>query len=124
MAIFNASACVVCVAGNAIETDRLLLNSTSPQFPDGLVNDSGDVGRNYLRHVVLGALGLMPGEVNFHRGVQQGGHIADEQRNDVSRCFASGYQIEAARVFLRWLSRISLSQTADSFRRAGRPIRP
>ncbi len=31
----------VCVAGNAIETPRLLLNSASPAFPDGLANAEG-----------------------------------------------------------------------------------
>jgi choline dehydrogenase-like flavoprotein len=86
----------VCVAGNAIETARLLLNSANAQFPDGLANGAGHVGRNYLKHVVVGALGFMPGEVHFYRGAQQGGHIADEQRNDVSRGFAGGYQIESA----------------------------
>ncbi len=86
----------VCVAGNAIETARLLLNSNSSLFPDGLANGAGQVGKNYLKHVVVGALGFMPGEVNFYRGAQQGGHIADEQRNDTSRGFAGGYQIESA----------------------------
>ncbi len=86
----------VCVAGNAIETPRLLLNSASARHPDGLANGSGHVGRNYLKHVVIGALGFMPGEVHFYRGAQQGGHIADEQRHDESRGFAGGYQIESA----------------------------
>ena len=36
---------VVVVAGYAIETPRLLLNSTSSQFPDGLANSSGVVGK-------------------------------------------------------------------------------
>ena len=40
-----------CVAGNAIETARLLLLSASPPHPDGLANSSGQVGRNYMRHV-------------------------------------------------------------------------
>ena len=47
----------VCVAGNAIETSRLLLNSTSEQFPDGLANRSGQVGRNYMRHMIAGVVG-------------------------------------------------------------------
>ena len=41
---------VVCVAGNAIETPRLLLLSASSLHPDGLANSSGQVGRNYMRH--------------------------------------------------------------------------
>jgi choline dehydrogenase-like flavoprotein len=35
----------VVVAGYAIESPRLLLNSTSDQFPDGLANSSGKVGK-------------------------------------------------------------------------------
>ena len=46
----------VCVACNSIETPRLLLNSASAKFPDGLANSSGQVGRNYMRHTT--GLGL------------------------------------------------------------------
>jgi choline dehydrogenase-like flavoprotein len=38
----------VIVAGYAIETPRLLLNSTSSAFPHGLANSSGLVGRNLM----------------------------------------------------------------------------
>ncbi len=38
----------VIVAGYAIETPRLLLNSASPSTPDGLANSSGLVGRNLM----------------------------------------------------------------------------
>ena len=36
------------VAGQAIETSRLLLNSISDNFPNGLSNNSGQVGKNLL----------------------------------------------------------------------------
>jgi choline dehydrogenase-like flavoprotein len=36
------------VACQAIETSRLLLHSTGPAFPDGLANNSGQVGKNLL----------------------------------------------------------------------------
>ena len=42
---------IVCVAGNSIETPRLLLLSASDMFKDGLANSSGQVGRNYMRHM-------------------------------------------------------------------------
>jgi len=42
---------VVAVAGNSLESPRLLLNSASSLFPDGLANSSGQVGRNYMRHM-------------------------------------------------------------------------
>ena len=38
----------VVVAGYAIETPRLLLNSATERFPDGLANSSGLVGKNLM----------------------------------------------------------------------------
>ncbi|MHB8619610.1 MAG: GMC family oxidoreductase [Chloroflexota bacterium] len=38
----------VVVAGYAIETPRLLLNSASARFPDGLANSSGQIGKNLM----------------------------------------------------------------------------
>ncbi|MDQ3949760.1 MAG: GMC family oxidoreductase [Gemmatimonadota bacterium] len=40
----------VAVCGYAIETPRLLLNSASPLFPDGLANSSGMVGKCFMVH--------------------------------------------------------------------------
>ena len=85
----------VCVAGNVVETARILLNSNSSQFPDGLGNSSGQVGRNYMRHTFGAAFGLMPKPVNFHRGARQTGLVLDEQRHDPSRGFAGGYQLQS-----------------------------
>ncbi|BFM18080.1 GMC family oxidoreductase [Maricurvus nonylphenolicus] len=84
----------VAVAGNAVETARLLQHSASALFPQGLGNHSGHLGRNYMRHVMTFAMGVMPGEVNFHRGARQTGHIEDELHHDASRGFAGGYYIE------------------------------
>jgi len=86
----------VCVAGNVIETTRLLHNSSSSLFPDGLGNSSGHLGRNYMRHVMSLTLAAMPGEVNFHQGPRQSGIILDEHRHDPARGFAGGYIIETA----------------------------
>ena len=43
-------AAVVCLCASAVETARLLLLSTSPRFPHGLANGSGQVGRNLQFH--------------------------------------------------------------------------
>src|SRR5262249_12019153 len=40
------------VAGNSIESPRLLLHSASGRFPTGLANGSGQVGKHYMRHVM------------------------------------------------------------------------
>ena len=84
----------VCVAGNVVETTRLLHNSASTLFPDGLGNSSGHLGRNYMRHLTFSTLAIMPGEVNFHRGTRQSGLLFDEQYHQPERGFAGGYLIE------------------------------
>lgn len=84
----------VAVAGNVVETTRLLLSSVSAKYPDGLGNGSGHLGRNYMRHVTTGVSAVMPGEVNFHKGTRQSGLIMDEQYHDAERGFAGGYFIE------------------------------
>jgi choline dehydrogenase-like flavoprotein len=43
----------ICVAGNAIETPRLLLLSTSSRFSTGLANSSGLVGKRFMEHVSI-----------------------------------------------------------------------
>ena len=85
---------VVCVAGNSIETPRLLLNSATSKFPDGLANSSGQVGRNYMRHMTGSVYALFGEPVNMHRGTTMAGIITDESRNDTSRGFAGGYEME------------------------------
>ena len=80
----------VCVAGNAVETTRLLLNSRSERFPNGLANSSDQVGRNYMRHFIAGVVGEMPGAVNLHRGAHQAGIVKDECGNDPERGFVGG----------------------------------
>jgi len=83
----------VCVAGNAPGTTRLLLNSNSSAFPDGLANSSGQVGRNYTRHMLAAVVGIMPGEVHHYKGAQVAGVIRDETRHDPVRGFSGGFQL-------------------------------
>src|SRR5260370_40982046 len=48
---YQLRARAVVVAAGALESTRLLLNSRSPRFPNGLANSSGAVGR-YLSDTV------------------------------------------------------------------------
>lgn len=82
---------IVCVAGNAVETTRLLLNSRSEHFPNGLANSSDQIGRNYMRHFALPVIGIMPGPVNMHRGTHQAGIVKDERHHDPKRGFKGGF---------------------------------
>lgn len=61
-----AQAVVVCA--NGIGTARLLLNSTSPLFPDGLANGSGLVGRNLMLHPCAAVLGIYEEQQDSHLG--------------------------------------------------------
>ena len=84
----------VCIAGNTVETTRLLLNSRSDRFPRGLANGSGQVGKNYMRHVTAALVGIMPGPVNQQRGAHQAGIIYDERYHDAARGFVGGLLFE------------------------------
>ena len=81
---------IVCVAGNAIETPRLLLNSASPLYPDGLANSSGQVGRNYLRNAIAYVYGQFEEPVNMTTGNPVPGFTFAENRHDPARGFAGG----------------------------------
>ncbi|MBU1211836.1 MAG: GMC family oxidoreductase [Alphaproteobacteria bacterium] len=85
---------VVCVAGNSIESPRLLLNSASSMFPDGLGNSSGQVGRNYMRHMTGSVYAVFDKPVRMWRGTTMAGIISDEARHDPTRGFVGGYEME------------------------------
>ena len=84
----------VCVAGNSFESPRLLLNSASAMFPDGLANSSGMVGRNYMRHMTGSVYATFPEPVRMWRGTTMAGIVTDEARHDPSRGFVGGYELE------------------------------
>src|SRR3989442_8190871 len=86
----------VCVAGNSIETPRLLLLSKSNQFPDGLANSSGQVGRNYQRHTTGSVYATFDQPVRMWRGTTMAGIVTDEARNDPKRGFIGGFRAEEA----------------------------
>src|SRR3977135_384081 len=67
-AVQRQKARVVAVAGNSIESPRLLLNSASNSFPDGLANSSGQVGRNYMRHMTGSVYAAFEKSVHMYRG--------------------------------------------------------
>jgi choline dehydrogenase-like flavoprotein len=56
----HAAARVVVLAASACESARLLLNSRSAQFPDGLANSSGKVGRYLMDTVGSSVSGQIP----------------------------------------------------------------
>ncbi|NSX55789.1 GMC family oxidoreductase [Parasulfitobacter algicola] len=95
---------IVCVAGNSIESPRLLLNSASSMYPDGLANSSGQVGRNYMRHMTGSVYAVFDKPVKMWRGTTMAGIIQDESRHDPSRGFVGGYELETLALGLPFMA--------------------
>ncbi|HUE45179.1 MAG TPA: GMC family oxidoreductase [Aestuariivirgaceae bacterium] len=95
---------VVAVAGNSIESPRLLLNSASSMFPDGLANSSGQVGKNYMRHMTASVYAIFDQPVNMYRGTTMAGIVTDESINDPSRGFVGGYELETLSLGLPFMA--------------------
>ncbi|RVB15258.1 GMC family oxidoreductase, partial [Mesorhizobium sp. M7A.F.Ca.CA.002.10.1.1] len=95
---------IVAVAGNSIESPRLLLNSASGKFPDGLANSSGQVGKNYMRHTTGSVYAIFDRPVHMYRGTTMAGIIRDEARHDPSRGFVGGYEFETLSLGLPFMA--------------------
>ena len=93
-ALQRQKARAVAVAANSIESPRLLLNSASNQFPQGLANSSGQVGCNYMRHTSGSVFAAFEKPVHFYRGTTQSSIVMDEARLDPKRGFVGGYNLE------------------------------
>jgi choline dehydrogenase-like flavoprotein len=53
---------IVFLCAATLESTRILLNSATPEFPNGLANSSGELGHNLMdHHMGSGASGTMPG---------------------------------------------------------------
>ncbi|MFO7691611.1 MAG: GMC family oxidoreductase [Vicinamibacterales bacterium] len=88
---------VVILACNGIGTPRILLNSKSALFPDGLANSSGLVGKNLMFHPYATVQAYFDEELDGYRGP----HIAiwSQQfyETDSSRGFVRGYTFQCNR---------------------------
>lgn len=95
---------VVAVAGNSIESPRLLLNSQSSMFPNGLANGSGHVGKHYMRHTTGSVYAVFDKPVHMYRGTTMAGIVKDESRNDPKRGFVGGYEMETLSLGLPFMA--------------------
>ena len=95
---------VVAVAGNSIETPRLLLLSASSKFPQGLANSSGQVGKNYMRHMTGSVYGVFDKPVKMWRGTTMAGIVSDESKFDPKRGFVGGYELETLSLGLPFMA--------------------
>jgi choline dehydrogenase-like flavoprotein len=91
---------VVVVACNGIGTPRLLLNSRSKHFPDGLANRSGLVGKNLMFHPYAIITGIFDEPLEGYKGPPGCSLMSHEHyETDTSRGFVRGYSFEMLRGF-------------------------
>lgn len=76
---------------STLSTTRILLNSTSNRFPNGMGNDSGELGHNLMDHTYrIGAMGTLEGlEDRYYKGRRPNGiyiprywNISEETKSD------------------------------------------
>src|SRR5277367_971097 len=113
---------IIFVCASALESARILLNSTSPEFPNGLANSSGQVGRNIMDHAMGGgAEGLIPGmedEVDF--GNRPNGIYVPRFRNVKTKQsgFLRGYGYQGSGSRENWTRGISSPGLGVDFKNA------
>ena len=88
---------VVVVACNGVGTPRLLLNSTSTAFPDGLANSSGLVGKNFMFHPYASVYGVFDDPLDGHNGPHNCIWSQEFYETDPNRDFVRGFIFECSR---------------------------
>ncbi len=88
----------VVVACNGIGSPRLLLNSTSGRFPNGIANSSGLVGKNLMFHPYSMVTGVYNERLDGYKGPIGCSIMSQEfYETDTSRGFTRGYTFQIAR---------------------------
>jgi choline dehydrogenase-like flavoprotein len=85
----------VILSCNGAETPKLLLMSTSSQFPNGLANSSGYVGKHLMFNGNTGTMALFEHELNEYKSVQDTRMIHDFYDSDPRRGFYGGGGMDA-----------------------------
>jgi choline dehydrogenase-like flavoprotein len=86
---------VVVMACNGVGTARLLLNSKSSLFPDGLANSTGLVGKNLMHHPAAVVVGLFDEQMDTDEGPRGSTMLSQEfYETDTSRGFVRGYDMQ------------------------------
>jgi choline dehydrogenase-like flavoprotein len=84
----------VAVAGYSIESPRLLLNSASARFPNGLCNNEDQVGRYVMVQGATQSAGRFPTELRMYKAPPPEVSSEDFYETDPSRGFARGFSIQ------------------------------
>jgi choline dehydrogenase-like flavoprotein len=88
---------VVILACNGVGTPRLLLNSASARFPDGLANSSGLVGKNLMFHPYAQVYGYVDSRMDSNEGPPLCLWSKEFYETDPTRDFVRGYTFQFGR---------------------------
>ncbi|WP_139491930.1 GMC family oxidoreductase [Brevibacillus dissolubilis] len=120
---YEQKARVFILAGFVVEIPRLLLNSATPQFPNGLANSSGWVGKAIMPHSSHDVYGLLQEEVRLYKGTPVLALTQDFYQSDQSRGFARGYTLHAHGSRPMHMATALATQRADGTMLWGRQLR-
>jgi len=104
---------VVFLCASALGSTKILLNSTSSRFPNGLANSSGTLGRGIMdHHFKVGASGIIPGlEDRYYYGNRPNGIYIPRFRNlngqDPNVDFLRGYGYQGGAYREGWTRALS-----------------
>jgi choline dehydrogenase-like flavoprotein len=119
---------VVFLCASTLESTRILLNSKSARFPDGLGNSSGELGHNLMDHTMQsGAIGLVPGlEDRTAYGNRPNGVYVPRFRNvrDEHPDFLRGYGYQGSAVRAGWSRGVDMPGFGAEFKEALRQPGP
>ncbi|MCB1237483.1 MAG: GMC family oxidoreductase [Verrucomicrobiae bacterium] len=113
---------VVFVCASAIASTALLMNSRSDRFPNGLGNDSGELGHNLMdHHFRAGASGMWEGgEDRYYYGRRANGIYVPRYRNigDDKRDYRRGFGYQGGASRQGWERNIAEFQFGAEFKTA------
>ncbi|HEX9564969.1 MAG TPA: GMC family oxidoreductase [Gemmatimonadaceae bacterium] len=97
---------IVFLCASTLESTRILLNSATPEFPDGLANSSGVLGRYLMDHIMGGgAYGVVPWLADRKTvGTARSGFYIPRFRNvrNVHADFQRGYAFQGRAYRIGW----------------------
>jgi len=87
-------AAVVAIAGYSIETPRLLLNSASRRFPEGLCNDFDQVGRYLMVQGAPQTAGRFDSEIRMYKSPPPEASSEEFYETDPAKSYKRGFSIQ------------------------------
>lgn len=118
---FNYYAKIIFLNASTIATAGILLHSKSNRFPEGMGNDSGELGRNLMdHHSSAGASGVHDGFKEFYyKGRRPAGFLIPRYRNlknEKDRDFVRGYHLQGHGERSEWKDRSGMGGFGVEFK--------